>query len=216
MKVRTSEKGIALIISFEGFSSKACKCVSTEKYYTIGYGHYGKDVKATDTITKEKAIELLKSDLSKFEKKVMKYNSVYHYNQNEFDALVSFAYNVGSIDGLTKNGTRTRKEITKCWTLYTKSGGRVLAGLVKRRDKEKKLFLTKCENEKSVYYPRYNGNSSNIDIVLKSIGVHDKYLGSWTRRKPIAYANNMVNYTGSLFDNIAIMQLAKRGKLKKP
>lgn len=214
--MRTSEKGIALIISFEGFSSKACKCVSTEKYYTIGYGHYGKDVKATDTITKEKAIELLKSDLSKFEKKVMKYNSVYHYNQNEFDALVSFAYNVGSIDGLTKNGTRTRKEITKCWTLYTKSGGHVLAGLVKRRDKEKKLFLTKCENEKSAYYPRYNGNSSNIDIVLKSIGVPDKYLGSWTRRKPIAYANNMVNYTGSLFDNIAIMQLAKRGKLKKP
>lgn len=214
--MKTSEKGIALIISFEGFCPKACKCVSTEKYYTIGFGHYGKDVKASDTITKEKATELLKSDLAKFEKKVMKYNSVYHYNQNEFDALVSFAYNVGSIDGLTKNGTRTKAEITKCWTLYTKSGGRVLAGLVKRRDKEKKLFLTKCENEKSVYYPRYNGNSSNIDIVLKSIGVHDKYLGSWTRRKPIAYANNMVNYTGSLFDNIAIMQLAKRGKLKKP
>ena len=214
--MKTSENGIALIISFEGFSPKACKCVSTEKYYTIGYGHYGKDVKASDTITKEKAIKLLKSDLAKFEKKVMKYDSIYHYNQNEFDALVSFAYNVGSIDGLTKNGTRTKAEISKCWTLYTKSGGRVLAGLVKRRDKEKKLFLTKCENEKSVYYPRYNGNSSNIDIVLKSIGVHDKYLGSWTRRKPIAYANNMVNYTGSLFDNIAIMQLAKRGKLKKP
>ena len=188
----------------------------TEKYYTIGYGHYGKDVKATDTITKEKAIELLKSDLAKFEKKVKKYDSIYHYNQNEFDALVSFAYNVGSIDGLTKNGTRTKSEITKCWTLYTKSGGRVLAGLVKRRDKEKKLFLTKCENEKPAYYPRYNGDSSNIDIVLKSIGAHDKYLGSWTSRKPIAYANNMVNYTGSLFDNIAIMQLAKRGKLKKP
>lgn len=214
--MKTSEKGIALIISFEGFCPKACKCVSTEKYYTIGFGHYGKDVKASDTITKEKATELLKSDLAKFEKKVMKYNSVYHYNQNEFDALVSFAYNVGSIDGLTKNGTRTKAEISKCWTLYTKSGGRVLAGLVKRRDKEKKLFLAKCENEKSAYYPRYNGNSSNIDIVLKSIGVHDKYLGSWTRRKPIAYANNMVNYTGSLFDNIAIMQLAKRGKLKKP
>ena len=151
-----------------------------------------------------------------FEKKVMKYDSIYHYNQNEFDALVSFAYNVGSIDGLTKNGTRTKVEITKCWTLYTKSGGRVLAGLVKRRDKEKKLFLTKCENEKSVYYPRYNGNSSNIDIILKSIGAKDKYLGSWTNRKPIAYANNMVNYTGSLFDNIAIMQLAKKGQLKKP
>ena len=215
--MKTSENGIALIISFEGFCSKACKCVSTEKYYTIGYGHYGKDVKATDTITKEKATELLKSDLAKFEKKVMKYDCVYHYNQNEFDALVSFAYNVGSIDGLTKNGTRTKAEISKCWTLYTKSGGRVLAGLVKRRDKEKKLFLTKCEHVTSVsYYPKYSGNSSNLDMILKAIGVPDKYLGSWTARKPIASANGIKNYTGSLYDNIKLIQLAKRGKLKKP
>lgn len=214
--MKTSDKGISLIISFEGFSPKACKCVPTEKYYTIGYGHYGKEVKATDTITKEKATELLKSDLAKFEKKVMKYDSIYHYNQNEFDALVSFAYNVGSIDGLTKNGTRTKAEISKCWTLYTKYGGRVLAGLVKRRDKEKKLFLTKCENEKSVYYPRYNGNSSNLDMILKAIGVPDKYLGSWTARKPIASSNGIKNYIGSLYDNIKLIQLAKKGKLKKP
>ena len=100
--------------------------------------------------------------------------------------------------------------------MYNRSGGRVLDGLTKRRAREKELFLRKSKNEKSVYYPRYTGNSSNIDIVLKSIGVPDKYLGSWTSRKSIAYANNMVNYTGSLFDNIAIMQLAKRGQLKKP
>ena len=215
--MKISENGIALIISFEGFCPKAYKCVSTEKYYTIGYGHYGKDIKATDTITKEKATELLKSDLARFEKKVMKYDSVYHYNQNELDALVSFAYNVGSIDGLTKNGTRTKAEISKCWTLYTKSGGRVLAGLVKRRDKEKKLFLTKCENTNSSgYYPKYAGNSSNLDMILKAIGVPDKYLGSWTARKPIASANGIKNYIGSLYDNIKLIQLAKRGKLKKP
>ena len=214
--MKTSEKGIALITAFEGFSPKACKCVPTEKYYTIGYGHYGKDVKATDTITKEKATELLKSDLAQFEKKVMRYDSIYHYNQNEFDALVSFAYNVGSIDGLTKNGTRTKAEIAKCMPMYNRSGGRVLDGLTKRRAREKELFLRKCEKEKNTYYPRYNGNSSNLDIVLKSIGVPDKYLGSWSSRKPIAYANNMANYTGSLFDNIAIMQLAKKGQLKKP
>ena len=215
--MKTSENGIALITAFEGFSPKACKCVPTEKYYTIGYGHYGKEVKATDTITKEKATELLKSDLAKFEKKVMKYDSIYHYSQNEFDALVSFAYNVGSIDGLTKNGTRTKAEITKCWTLYTKSGGRVLAGLVKRRDKEKKLFLTKSENVKSCsYYPKYTGNSSNLDMILKSIGVPDKYLGSWIARKPIASTNGIKNYIGSLYDNVKLIQLAKKGKLKKP
>lgn len=214
--MKTSEKGIALITSFEGFSPKACKCVPTEKYYTIGFGHYGKDVKSTDTITKAGAIELLKFDLVRFEKKVMRYNDVYHYNQNEFDALVSFAYNVGSIDGLTKNGTRSKAEIARYITMYNRSGGRVLDGLTKRRAREKELFLRKCEKGKTTYYPRYNGNSSNIDIVLKSIGAPDKYLGSWTSRKPIAYANNMVNYTGSIFDNIAIMQLAKKGQLKKP
>ena len=214
--MKTSEKGIALITGFEGFSPKACKCVPTEKYYTIGFGHYGKDVKFTDTITKAGALDLLKSDLARFEKNVMKYDSVYHYNQNEFDALVSFAYNVGSIDGLTKNGTRSKSEIAKYITMYNRSGGRVLDGLTKRRAREKELFLRKCEKEKITYYPRYNGNSSNIDIVLKSIGCPDKYLGSWTSRKSIAYANNMVNYTGSLFDNIAIMQLAKKGQLKKP
>ena len=214
--MRISEKGIALITAFEGFSPKACKCVPTEKYYTIGFGHYGKDVKSTDTITKAGALDLLKSDLARFEKKVMRYDSEYHYNQNEFDALVSFAYNVGSIDSLTKNGTRSKAEIANYITMYNRSGGRVLDGLTKRRAREKELFLRKCEKEKTAYYPRYNGNSSNIDIVLKSIGVHDKYLGSWTSRKPIAYANNMVNYTGSIFDNIAIMQLAKKGQLKKP
>ena len=147
----------------------------------------------------------------------MKYDSIYHYTHTEFDALVSFAYNVGSIDGLTKNGTRTKAEISKCWTLYTKSGGRVLAGLVKRRDKEKKIFLTKCENVTSVsYYPKYTGISSNLDMILKAIGVPDKYLGSWTARKPIAPINRKKNYIGSLNDNIKLIQLAKRGKLKKP
>ena len=59
--MRISEKGINLIIGFEGFCGKAIKAVSTEKYYTIGYGHYGKDVNENDTITKSDAIELLKS-----------------------------------------------------------------------------------------------------------------------------------------------------------
>ena len=43
--MKTSEKGIELIISFEGFCPKATKCIKSEKYYTIGFGHYGKDVK---------------------------------------------------------------------------------------------------------------------------------------------------------------------------
>lgn len=214
--MKTSETGLNLIIKFEGFSPKAYKCVESEKYYTIGYGHYGADVKDTATITKSEALKLLKTDLSHFEQKVMKYDNIYHYNQNEFDALVSFAYNVGSIDGLTKNGTRSKSEISKYITLYNKSAGKVLYGLSKRRTAEKELFLTLCKKEESIYYPKYIGNSSNIDIVLKSIGVPERFVGSWTSRKSIALANGMINYTGSLFDNITIIQIAKRGKLKKP
>ena len=57
--MKISEKGIELIISFEGFSKKACKCVPTEKYYTIGYGHYGKDVASDATITKKEGNYML-------------------------------------------------------------------------------------------------------------------------------------------------------------
>lgn len=68
--MKISEKGIELIKSFEGFSPVACKCLPSEKYYTIGYGHYGADVKAGQTITKEGALELLKRDVAKIESAV--------------------------------------------------------------------------------------------------------------------------------------------------
>ena len=105
--MRISDNGVNFIIGFEGFSPVACKCVLTEKYLTIGYGHYGADVKEGQKITREDAFKLLKNDLVSFEKKVDKYNHIYNFNQNQFDALVSFAYNVGSIDQLTAKGTRS-------------------------------------------------------------------------------------------------------------
>ena len=210
--MKISKAGIDFIIGFEGFSAKACKCVSTEEYYTIGYGHYGADVKKDDTITKEEARKLLEADLLSFEKKVSKYDSKYDFNQNEFDALVSFAYNVGNIDQLTANGTRSRDKISECMLLYNKSGGKVLNGLTKRRKAERDLFLTKVF---ASYYPKYVGNSNNIDIVLKAIGVSDKYIGSWTCRKPIANNNGISNYTGSMVHNLKLISLAKSGKLKR-
>lgn len=212
--MKISDNGVDFIKQFEGFSPKACKCVSTEKYYTIGYGHYGADVKKNDTITKEKALELLKSDLKGFESKVNKYEPNYKYTQNEFDALVSFCYNVGNIDKLTKNGTRPKKEISQYMILYTKSGGVSLRGLEKRRMKERELFLTPYENNE-LYYKKYTGTSTNIDMIFKSIGVADKYIGAPSRRKPIAQANGITDYTGSLNDNLTLITLAKVGKLKR-
>ena len=142
MSRNLSANGLNLIKSFEGCELTAYKCLSTEKYYTIGYGHYGSDVTAGMKITKEQAEELLLQDCKKAIKNVNSFMSKYNFNQNQFDALVSFAFNVGSINQLTASGTRTLEQISSKITAYNKSGGRVIAGLVKRRAKEKELFDT--------------------------------------------------------------------------
>lgn len=208
--MKISKKGIELIISFEGFSKKACKCVPTEKYYTIGYGHYGKDVTSDATITKKEAIDLLKKDLVSFEKKVDKYNNVYHFTQNEFDALVSFCYNVGNIDKLTVNGRRTKSEIADSMLKYTHSGGKELRGLVRRRTKERELFLSAPS-----YYSKYVGTDKNIDVIFRKIGVESKYIGSYSSRKPIANVNGISDYSGTYNENTTLILLAKQGKLKR-
>ena len=210
--MKISENGLNLIISFEGFCPNAAKAVKTERYYTIGYGHYGKDVEENQTITKKEALLLLKNDVKRFETKVMKYNNCYNFTQNEFDALVSFAYNVGNIDQLTAKGTRTKKEISDAMLLYIKSGGNVLNGLRKRRNKERELFL-KCST--SNFYPKYNGASKDIDVVLSSIGVNSIFYGNYKKRIPLAEVNGVRNYTGSMSDNIKLLSLAKSGNLKK-
>lgn len=210
--MKISENGLNLIIAFEGFCPKATKAVKTEKYYTIGYGHYGKDVGENQSITKEDALKLLKKDMKRFETKIMKYNNCYNFTQNEFDALVSFAYNVGNIDQLTAKGTRTKKEIADAMLLYIKSGGNVLDGLRKRRIRERELFL-KCSI--SNFYPKYNGASKDIDVVLSSMGVDSNFYGNYKKRIPLAEVNGIKNYTGSLSDNIKLLSLAKSGNLKK-
>lgn len=116
--------------------------------WTIGYGHT-KGVYAGQTITKAQAEEFLKEDARDAEAAVNKYMSKYHFNQNQYDALVSFAFNIGSIDQLTANGTRTIKEISLAILLYNKAGGGVLPGLVRRRAAEQKLFNSAVENTKN-------------------------------------------------------------------
>lgn len=142
MSRNLSVNGLNLIKSFEGCKLTAYKCLPTEKHYTIGYGHYGSDVTPGMKITKEQAEELLLQDCKKAIKNVNSFMSKYNFNQNQFDALVSFAFNVGSINQLTASGTRTLEQISSKITAYNKSGGRVIAGLVKRRAKEKELFDT--------------------------------------------------------------------------
>lgn len=139
--MQISENGLKLIEQFEGLRLTAYKATKRDKYYTIGYGHYGADVKQGMTITEAQAEAYLRQDVAEAEAAVNKYSG-YGWNQNQFDALVSFAYNVGGIDGLTNNGKRSVAEISAKLPEYVYSGGVKLEGLVRRREAEKALFDT--------------------------------------------------------------------------
>lgn len=141
MGLSISNNGLTLIKKFEGCQLTAYKAVSTEKYWTIGYGHYGSDVKQGQIITQAQADAFLKSDCASAEKAVNSYTK-YNWNQNQFDALVSFTFNCGSgnLKTLLNNGQRTISEISAKITAYNKAGGKVLQGLVNRRAAEKELF----------------------------------------------------------------------------
>jgi GH24 family phage-related lysozyme (muramidase) len=143
--MKATNNAINLIKRFEGVRLKAYKPVPTEEKYTIGYGHYG--ALASFEITPEKAEKYLRKDVEKAEKEVNKYMVRYNYkfNQNQFDALVSFVYDVGSLKQLTAKGTRTRTEIGECMTLYIKGSGKVLKGLVIRRRIEHALYVKPVE-----------------------------------------------------------------------
>lgn len=151
--MRISKTGINLIKKYEGCRLTAYKCPAG--VWTIGYGHTA-GVKQGMTITQAQADAFLVEDLVKYERKVNKYTK-YNFNQAQFDAMVSFAYNVGSIDGLTKNGTRTIQQISDAITLYNKGGGKVLPGLVRRRAEEKALF-----NLKNVQKTEEKSNTINV------------------------------------------------------
>lgn len=71
------------------------------------------------------------------------------------------------------------------------------------------------KNRTSFYYKKYTGKSTQIDVVLKAIGVPSKYYGSWSRRKAIAKKNGVSLYVGTSAQNIKLIELAKKGKLKK-
>lgn len=137
--LKTGQAGINLIKQFEGCRLKAYKCPAG--VWTIGYGHTS-GVKEGQVITQAQADAFLISDIEKFEKNVNKFYEKYKWNQNEFDALVSFAFNIGSIDQLTANGTRSKAVIAEKMINYNKADGKILSGLVRRRQAERKLFLS--------------------------------------------------------------------------
>lgn len=172
----TSKNGIELIKQFEGVRLTAYKPVTTERYWTIGYGHYGPDVYQGMRITHAQAETYLISDLRKFEAYV---NACYlTLTQNQFDALVSFTYNCGAGNLKTLIKNRNIKEIGDALLLYNKAGGKVLNGLTKRRQAERKLFFKG--------YVEYTV-TSDITAVAKDV-LSGKYGNGADRRKKLEAA----------------------------
>ena len=92
------EAGLALIRQFEGCRLTAYKAVLTEKYWTIGWGHYGPDVEEGQTITQAEADRLLKADCQRFADAVDDPKNcplAEELNDNQRDALISFTFNCG-------------------------------------------------------------------------------------------------------------------------
>jgi lysozyme len=146
--IKTSEEGEALLHEFEGLELKAYLCPAN--VWTIGYGNTryedGSPVRKGEWISRERAISLFRNILKKFERSVLSAVEV-PLTQSQFDALVSFTYNVGK--NAFRRSTLLRllnsgdyEGAADQFLRWNKGGGRVLAGLTRRREAERKLFLT--------------------------------------------------------------------------
>ena len=143
----TSQAGVDLIKKWEGFRSTMY--LDAVGKPTIGYGTLidkpEEQYLRTATITAQEAETLLRRDLVPFEKAINDTITV-HLAQNQFDALVSFVYNLGP--GALRNGSLPRLingradalAISSKWREYTRAGGQVLTGLVRRRRDELALY----------------------------------------------------------------------------
>ena len=139
--MNTSAEGIALIKKFEGCELKAYQC--SAGVWTIGYGHT-KDVEEGDTISKDQAEEMLVEELHEYENYVNEYVNV-ALSQNQFDALVSWVYNLGPAN--LKASTMLKvlnsgkyEDVPAQIKRWNKAGGKVLEGLIRRREAEACLF----------------------------------------------------------------------------
>lgn len=132
-----SDSGIKLIKKYEGLELEAYYCASGQR--TIGYGHTSSNL---DKITESQADSLLRIDLEVIEEYL---NNNYDFNQNEFDAVASFIYNIGIHRFSTSTFSRTldSSELQK----WVYSNGKYLDGLKARRDEEINLYNTPIYNE---------------------------------------------------------------------
>lgn len=215
---KISVKCLALIKEFEGCHLTAYR--DEVGVWTIGYGITNADKSITGTtvkrglkISQETAEKWLEKSLNKkYLLKVMKYDTRYGWNQNELDALVSFAYNVGSIDQLTANGSRSKATIADKMLEYNKAGGKVYRGLTRRREAERKLFLKPMEGKEVDDIKKKGCFSKNKNADNISEYLHNRGYGAGEHNLRLIAAENAVNK--EVRD--ALFELAEKGNLRKP
>mgnify|MGYP001422192837 CR=1 FL=1 len=146
--MKTSIEGLALIKKFEGLELKAYQC--SAGVWTIGYGHT-KDVQPNDEWSESHAEHMLEIELHEYESYVNEYVTA-ALSQNQFDALVSWVYNLGPAN--LKSSTMLKvlnsgdyEGVPAQIKRWNKAGGKVLQGLIRRREAEALLFLGRDWNE---------------------------------------------------------------------
>lgn len=188
-----SQSGIDLIKKFEGLELQAYKPVEAEKYFTIGYGHYGADVQEHQVITEAQAEAYLKSDLAT---SVSGVNSLVNVplNQNEFDALVSFAYNCGfqALKGSSLLADIQASNFAGASLEFGKwihgAGGVILQGLVSRREAEKELFLKPVPVPPTFTNLSVGSTGENVKFVQRFLDIpSDGIFGNQTKGSVIKY-----------------------------
>ncbi|WP_038995187.1 lysozyme [Pseudomonas putida] len=140
--MRTSQRGLSLIKSFEGLRLQSYQDVVG--VWTIGYGTT-RGIKPGMSITKDQAERMLANDVQRFEAEVERLVKV-PLTMNQCDALISFTYNLGSANLESSTLLRLLNRgnyagAAEQFTRWNKADGKVLAGLVRRREAERKLFL---------------------------------------------------------------------------
>jgi lysozyme len=167
---------LKILQDFEGLRLEAYQ--DTGGVWTIGYGHTGPEVKQGMTISKEKALEYFINDIKWAEEAVNKNLAGYELTQNQFDALVSLTYNIGT-NGFARSTTVKRiKEgdyigAAEAITWWNKVNGNIVQGLVNRRKKEKALFLE--PDQPDLPFPDNSVRDAKVKVLV------DKFIKDYTK-----------------------------------
>ena len=216
---KVSKVGLDLIKKYEGLYLNAY--LDPIGLPTIGYGttkwENGKAVKLGETITKDEAARILEKQVNEHASNIYKYVTV-NLNQNQFDALASFCYNLGSnilakdpalVSYINKGDSNNVARVMK---LYNKANGKTLEGLLKRRTEEATLYLKGVEketiNEEDEILKFSDKTTENQIKTFIEQGVKNKYFGA-------VWNDKFKNKTMTTGDLIALEQIAQNKKSSK-